>query len=65
MPMSVAQIINELPKLTEAERETVKERLKKLEMDEEVRLMGMVACNAMKAIDAMDEEYARLKRKGR
>lgn len=63
--MSVAQIIKQLPKLTEAERETVKERLKKLEMDEEVQLVGAAARNAFIAIDRMEEEHARSKRKGR
>jgi 2-hydroxychromene-2-carboxylate isomerase len=58
--MSAAEIINELPKLTEADRRAVRQRLLELaEENEAVALCDQAAIDGAKLLDRMEDEDAR------
>ena len=55
--MSATEILEELPKLTEAERRAVRERLVELAAEnEDVRLCDLAATEGARLLDAMEEE---------
>jgi len=59
--MSAADIINELPKLTEAERRAVREKLSELAAhNEDIELCNQAALEGAIMLDRMEEEDARL-----
>ncbi len=58
--MSATEIINELPKLTEAERRAVRQKLSELAaQDEDVHLCNQTAIEGAMMLDRMEEEDAR------
>ena len=58
--MSATEILEELPKLTEAERRAVRERLVELAAEnEDVRLCDLAATEGARLLDAMEEEDGR------
>jgi hypothetical protein len=58
--MSAAEILNELPKLTEAERRAVRQRLLELaEENEAVALSNQVALDGAVMLDRMEDKDAR------
>lgn len=58
--MSAAEIINELPKLSEVERRAVRQKLLELaEEDEDVRLCNQAALEGALMLDLMEDEDAR------
>ncbi len=58
--MSVAEIINELPKLTEAERRAVREMLLQLaNQDPDIALCNQAALEGATLLDRIEEEDAR------
>ena len=58
--MSVAEIINELPKLSEAERRIVREKLVELSAtNEDVRQCNEAALQGALMLDHLEEQYAR------
>jgi hypothetical protein len=60
--MSAAEILNELPKLTEAERRAVREKLVELAAtNEAVALCDQTATEAAMMFDRMEDEDARRK----
>ncbi len=62
--MSATEIINELPKLSEAERRTVRQKLLELDArNDDVRLCNQSALEGAMMLDRMEEEDAR-SRKG-
>ena len=57
--MSATEIINELPKLSEAERRAVHEKLLELAMENEsINLCNQSASEAALMLDRMEEKYA-------
>jgi hypothetical protein len=57
--MSAAEILNELPKLTEAERRAVRQRLLELaEENEAVALSNQVALDGAVMLDRMEDKDA-------
>ena len=62
--MSAAEIINELPKLTEAERRAVREKLSELAArNEDIDLCNQAALEGAVMLDRMEEEDARRKQR--
>jgi len=62
--MSAADIINELPKLTEAERRAVREKLSELAAhNEDIELCNQAALEGAIMLDRMEEEDARRKQR--
>ena len=62
--MSAAEIINELPKLTEAERRAVREKLSELAgQNEDIELCNQAALEGAVMLDRMEEEDARRKQR--
>ena len=62
--MSAADIINELPKLTEAERRAVREKLSELAaQNEDIELCNQAALEGALMLDRMEEEDARRKQR--
>ena len=60
--MSAAEIINELPKLTEADRRAVREALLEIaNQDQEVALCNQTALEGAMMLDRMEDEDARRK----
>ncbi len=58
--MSMAEIINALPSLTEAQRREVQARLLELALqDEEVRQCDAAAIEGVRLLDQMEDEDAR------
>ena len=58
--MSAAEIINELPNLTEAERRAVREKLSELAAEhEDVNLCNQAALEGALMLDRMEQEDAR------
>ena len=58
--MSAAEIINELPKLTEAERRAVRQKLLELAVqNEDIALCNQSALEGALMFDKMEEEDAR------
>lgn len=58
--MSAVEIMNELPKLTEAELRAVRHRLLELAMaNHEVQLCDQMAAEGAQMLDHMEEEDAR------
>lgn len=58
--MSATDIINELPKLTEAERRAVRQKLSELAaQNEDIELCNQVAAEGAIILDRMEEEDAR------
>lgn len=58
-PMSAAEIIKELSKLTEAERRAVLNKLRELsEQDEDIRAANATADEPAAALDRMEEQAA-------
>ena len=58
--MSAAEIMQELPKLTEAERRAVRRKLSELAAEnEEIALCDQAAVEGAKMLDRMEEEDAR------
>jgi hypothetical protein len=58
--MSAAEILNELPKLTEAERRAVRQRLLELaEQNEAVALSDQAALDGAMMLDRMEDKDAR------
>jgi hypothetical protein len=58
--MSATEILEELPKLTEAERRAVRQRLLELAAEnEDVRLCDETATEGARLLDAMEEEDGR------
>ena len=58
--MSTAEIIKELPKLTEADRRAVQAKLLELALqDEDVRLCDAAAVEGARLLDQMEEDDAR------
>jgi hypothetical protein len=58
--MSATEIINELPKLTEAERRAVREKLSELAaQDEDIALCNQAAVEGAMMLDRMEEDDAR------
>jgi hypothetical protein len=54
--MSATEILNELPKLTEAERRAVRQRLLELAAEnEDVRLCDQAATEGARLLDAMEQ----------
>ena len=59
--MSAAEILKELPKLTEAERRAVRQKLLALaQEDEAVALCDQAASEGARMVDRMEDEDARL-----
>jgi len=55
--MSATEIINELPKLTEAERRAVRQKLSELAaQDEDIELCNQSALDGAVMLDRMEEE---------
>ena len=60
--MSAAEIINELPKLTEADRRAVREALLEIaNQDQEVALCNQTVLEGAMMLDRMEDEDARRK----
>jgi hypothetical protein len=60
--MSAAEIVNELPKLSEAERRLIRQKLLELaEQDENVAICNQTALEGAMLLDRMEEEDARRK----
>jgi len=60
MPMSATEIIQELPKLTEAERRAIREKLLEIAaQNEDVALCNQAALEGAMMLDRMEEEDAR------
>jgi len=58
--MSATEIINELPKLTEAERRAVRQKLSELAaQNEDIELCNQAALEGALMLDRMEEEDAR------
>lgn len=58
--MSATEIINELPKLTEAERRAVRQKLLELTSEnEDVEICNQAALQGAMMLDRMEEEDAR------
>jgi len=58
--MSAAEIINELPKLSEAERRAVRQKLSELEAEnDDIALCNQAALEGALMLDRMEEEDAR------
>jgi hypothetical protein len=58
--MSAAEIIDELPKLSELDRRAVREKLLELAADnEDVRLCDQAALQGALMLDRLEEEHAR------
>ena len=58
--MSATEIINELPKLTEAERRAVRQKLSELAAQhEDIELCNQTALEGALMLDRMEEEDAR------
>lgn len=58
--MSAADIINELPKLTEAERRAVREKLSELAaQNEDIEFCNQAALEGALMLDRMEDEDAR------
>ena len=58
--MSTAEIIKELPKLTETERRAVQAKLLELALqDEDVKLCDAAAVEGARLLDQMEDEDAR------
>ncbi|HXJ55322.1 MAG TPA: hypothetical protein VNU68_01540 [Verrucomicrobiae bacterium] len=58
--MSATEMINELPKLTEAERRAVREKLSELAaQDENIALCNQAAVEGAMMLDRMEEDDAR------
>lgn len=58
--MSATEIINELPKLTEAERRAVRQKLSELAaQNEDIELCNQSALGGAVMLDRMEEEDAR------
>jgi hypothetical protein len=58
--MSAAEIIEELPKLTEADRRAVRQRLQELaEANADVQLCNEIATQGALMLDRLEEEDAR------
>ena len=58
--MSTAEIIRELPRLTEAERRTIRQKLLELAAEnEEIRLCDQTALEGAMLLDQLEEEDAR------
>jgi hypothetical protein len=58
--VSAAEIIHELPKLTEAERRAVRQKLLELAAEnEDVRVCDQAALEGAMLLDRMDDEDAR------
>ena len=58
--MSATEMINELPKLTEAERRAVREKLSELAaQDEDIALCNQAAVEGAMMLDRMEEDDAR------
>lgn len=58
--MSATEIINELPKLTEAERRAVRQKLSELAaQNEDIELCNQSALDGAVMLDRMEEEDAR------
>ena len=58
--MSATEIINELPKLTEAERRAVRQKLSELAaQNEDIELCNQAALEGALTLDRMEEEDAR------
>jgi hypothetical protein len=58
--VSTAEIIQELPKLSDAERRAVREKLLELALqDEDVKLCDAAAIEGARLLDQMEEEDAR------
>ena len=58
--MSATEIINELPKLTEAERRAVRQKLSDLAaQNEDIELCNQAALEGALMLDRMEEEDAR------
>ena len=58
--MSATEIINELPKLTDAERRAIRQRLSELAAeDEDIALCNQAALEGAKLLDRLEEEDAR------
>jgi hypothetical protein len=59
MPMSATDIINELPKLTEAERRAVREKLTELAaQNEDIQACNQAALEGALMLDRMENEDA-------
>ena len=59
-PMSATEIINELPKLTEAERRAVREKLSELAAEnEDIAICNQAALEGALMLDRIEEEDAR------
>jgi hypothetical protein len=62
--MSATEIINELPKLTEAELRSVRQRLLELAAhNEEIELCNQAALDGAAMLDRMEEDDARRQRR--
>ncbi|MSU59065.1 MAG: hypothetical protein EXS35_13010 [Pedosphaera sp.] len=62
--MSATEILNELPKLTEAERRTVRQKLSELAAEnEDIALCNQAALEGAMMLDRMEEEDARRKKR--
>ena len=58
--MSATQILEELPKLTEADRRAVRQRLQELaDLNADIRLCNEMAVEGAMMLDRMEEEDAR------
>lgn len=58
--MSATEILNELPKLTEAERRAVRQRLLELAAEnDDVRACDQAATEGARLLDAMEQEDGR------
>ena len=58
--MSATQILKELPKLTEADRRAVRQRLQELaDLNADIRLCNEMAAEGAMMFDRMEEEDAR------
>ena len=58
--MSAAEILNELPKLTEAERRAVRRKLSELAAEnEDIALCNQAALEGAMMLDRLEEEDAR------
>ena len=62
--MSATEIINELPKLTEAERRAIRQKLSELAaQNEDIELCNQTAIEGAMMLDRMEEEDARRKKR--
>ena len=62
--MSATEIIEELPKLTEAERRAVRQKLLELAAEnEDVRTCDQAAADGARLLDVMEEEDARTQKR--